>query len=297
MGAVLDAREPGGGAQPLAERLPPLCRQPIDRLRPGLARSHPPLQVSQRREPLRLRIDLALRCRPIDGPALPNHPCELMRARASLADEREDDVRDSAELRCDLRIRGITPKGSLLPGADMSTDTTSTEAMVARLEEAIEAWNRGDLDEYLTLYDEDVTLYGYGPAPMNKTEVRGFYEGIFAGLPGSQIELADTFGEGDRIVTRFVQRGSHDGPLMGVPCDRQAGRAERDHDPRLPRRQGDRPLGERRHARDARPGRSRAASRRLTSSEPAPARPSRSASRPGRAAWRPRPRGPSAAPR
>jgi steroid delta-isomerase-like uncharacterized protein len=88
---------------------------------------------------------------------------------------------------------------------------------VERLEQAIGAWNRGDLAGYLTLYDDDVVLHGYGPAPMDKPAVTGFYEGIFAGLPGSQIELQDTFASGDRVAARFVQRGRHDGPLMGVP--------------------------------------------------------------------------------
>jgi steroid delta-isomerase-like uncharacterized protein len=90
--------------------------------------------------------------------------------------------------------------------------------MTSRLEDAIAAWNRGDLDAYLSLYDEAVTLHGYTPHPLDKTAVRGFYEAIFAGLPGSQIELVEVFGSGDRIVARFVQRGRHDGPLMGVPA-------------------------------------------------------------------------------
>jgi predicted ester cyclase len=93
----------------------------------------------------------------------------------------------------------------------------TVEEMTERLEEAIAAWNRGDLDAYLTLYDEGVRLHGYSPSPLDKAAVRGFYEGIFAGLPGSQIELVDVFGSGEKLVARFVQRGRHDGPLMGVP--------------------------------------------------------------------------------
>lgn len=88
---------------------------------------------------------------------------------------------------------------------------------VERLEQAIEAWNRGDLAEYLTIYDDDVVLHGYGPGPMDKAQVTGFYEGISAGLPGSQIELLDTFAAGDRVAARFAQTGRHDGPLLGVP--------------------------------------------------------------------------------
>jgi steroid delta-isomerase-like uncharacterized protein len=94
----------------------------------------------------------------------------------------------------------------------------TVEGMIQRLQEAIGAWNRGDLDEYLTIYDDRVTLHGYAPQPMDKAAVRAFYEGIFVGLPGSRIELLDTFGSGDRVVTRFVQRGRHDGELMGVPA-------------------------------------------------------------------------------
>ncbi|MGH2947539.1 MAG: ester cyclase [Solirubrobacteraceae bacterium] len=100
----------------------------------------------------------------------------------------------------------------------MSSAAMTVDEMTERLDQAITAWNRGDLDDYLTLYDDDVTVHGYSPEPMNKAAVKGFYEGIFAGLPGSQIELVDAFGSGARIAARFVQRGRHDGELMGVPA-------------------------------------------------------------------------------
>jgi steroid delta-isomerase-like uncharacterized protein len=98
----------------------------------------------------------------------------------------------------------------------------TVEEMTHRLEDAIAAWNRGDLDAYLSLYDDDVTLHGYSRQPLDKVAVRGFYEAIFAGMPGSQIELVEVFGSGEKIVARFVQRGRHDGPLMGVPATGRA---------------------------------------------------------------------------
>ena len=100
----------------------------------------------------------------------------------------------------------------------MPVQDREVDGMIDRLERAIEAWNAEDLDGYMTLYAEDVTLHGYAPEPMDKAGVRDFYEGIFAALPGSRIELADTFGSGDRIVTRFVQRGRQDGTFLGVPA-------------------------------------------------------------------------------
>jgi steroid delta-isomerase-like uncharacterized protein len=100
----------------------------------------------------------------------------------------------------------------------MPSAAITVDEMIQRLERAIAAWNRGDLDDYLTLYGDEVTLHGYSPEPMGKAAVRTFYEGIFAGLPGSQIELVDTFGSGDRIAARFSQRGRHNGELIGMPA-------------------------------------------------------------------------------
>ncbi len=91
-------------------------------------------------------------------------------------------------------------------------------ANIARLEAAIDDWNRGDLDAYLTMYDEDIRLHGYSPEPMDKRAVRAFYEQHFRALPGGQIELAHTFASGDDVVTRFITRGRHEDEFLGVPA-------------------------------------------------------------------------------
>jgi hypothetical protein len=44
------------------------------------------------------------------------------------------------------------------------------------LSAALACWNAGDLDGYLSLYDEGIRLHGYSPEPMDKVQVRGFYE-------------------------------------------------------------------------------------------------------------------------
>ena len=92
------------------------------------------------------------------------------------------------------------------------------DANAARLEQAIEDWNRGDLQSYLTLYDEGVRLHGYAPEPMDKASVTAFYEQHFRAFPDGRIELLHTFSAGDDLVTRFVMRGRHDGEFLGVPA-------------------------------------------------------------------------------
>jgi predicted ester cyclase len=92
--------------------------------------------------------------------------------------------------------------------------STSREALSA----AYERWNAGDLDGYLSLYDERIRLHGYAPEPMDKTEVRAFYEGIFSAFGGPQLEFHETLWHGDACSIRFTMTGRHVGEFMGVPA-------------------------------------------------------------------------------
>ena len=42
---------------------------------------------------------------------------------------------------------------------------------------------------YLCLYDEGIALHGYSPEPMNKDQVRGFYQGIFSAFGTPKLEF------------------------------------------------------------------------------------------------------------
>lgn len=83
------------------------------------------------------------------------------------------------------------------------------------------AWNAGDLDAYLSLYDPAIRLHGYSPEPFDKAGVREFYATIFAALPGAdggapRLTFLDIFESGDRVACRFEMAGVHKGAFMGV---------------------------------------------------------------------------------
>lgn len=86
------------------------------------------------------------------------------------------------------------------------------------LEKAVAAWNRGDLDAYLELYDPEIRLHGYTPVPMTKPEVRGFYASFFEAFPRCQLVLDETVTEGSTLMTRFHVDVSHRGPFLGAPA-------------------------------------------------------------------------------
>ena len=86
------------------------------------------------------------------------------------------------------------------------------------LSAALEYWNAGDLDGYLSLYDEGIRLHGYSPEPMDKVQVRGFYEGIFSAFDTPKLTFDEVLWDGDACAIRFTMTGRHVQEFMGVPA-------------------------------------------------------------------------------
>src|SRR3954447_2650891 len=89
---------------------------------------------------------------------------------------------------------------------------TPQEALSA----ALESWNAGDLDGYLALYDDSIRLHGYSPEPMDKAQVRGFYEDIFRAFDSPGLEFHEVLWDADACTIRFTMTGRHVGEFMGV---------------------------------------------------------------------------------
>jgi steroid delta-isomerase-like uncharacterized protein len=83
---------------------------------------------------------------------------------------------------------------------------------------AIAAWNAGDLDRYLELYDEGIALHGYSEAPMGKAEVLGFYQGLFDALDDLHLDVVRIVEDDDVLAVHAVMSGTHTGDLFGVPA-------------------------------------------------------------------------------
>jgi predicted ester cyclase len=93
----------------------------------------------------------------------------------------------------------------------------SVEHNRAALDAALAAWNSGDGETYLKVYDPSIQHHGLGPEPVDQAGNRAFYESLWAAFPGSRITIDDTLAEGDRMAARFRLTGEHHGNFMGVP--------------------------------------------------------------------------------
>ena len=129
------------------------------------------------------------------------------------------------------------------------------------LSAAVESWNAGDLDGYLRLYDEGIRLHGYSPEPMDKAQVRGFYEGIFSAFGTPKLRFDEILWDGDACTIRFTMTGRHVQEFMGVPATGTTITLPGHHDPAFPRRHGSRAVLSSRHAGPAHPDRSHSSAR------------------------------------
>jgi predicted ester cyclase len=92
----------------------------------------------------------------------------------------------------------------------------SVEQNKEALATAVAAWNAGDGDGYLALYDPSIQHHGLGPEPLDAAANRASYEAMWAAFPGAQLTIADTVAEGDKLALRFNVSGQHEGEFMGV---------------------------------------------------------------------------------
>jgi steroid delta-isomerase-like uncharacterized protein len=109
---------------------------------------------------------------------------------------------------------GIRRRG----GGRRSGMTEANKAIVRRSVEEI--FNEGRLEIADELYAPD--FVGYDPAlpdPMKGPEgIKQQAEGYRTAFSDMQLTIEDEIAEGERVVTRWTARGTHDGELFGIPA-------------------------------------------------------------------------------
>ena len=88
---------------------------------------------------------------------------------------------------------------------------------VAAIESAVAQMNAGNVDGYLELYADNLTVHGYPPGVEGKAGVSEFYRSFRSGFSDFELTIDDVLTDGDKVAGRYTIRGTHAGELMGVP--------------------------------------------------------------------------------
>ena len=82
-----------------------------------------------------------------------------------------------------------------------------------------EGWNQGNLDVANEIMDASSVAHGLGvempPGPEGFKQFVSIYRSAF---PDVHFTIEDMSAEGDKVVTRWTARGTHEGELMGIPA-------------------------------------------------------------------------------
>jgi len=83
-----------------------------------------------------------------------------------------------------------------------------------------EAWNKGDIDTVKELMAPEFVRY----IPSNSMDIRSpeervaFIKAHHIAFPDANINIEELYADGDRVIYRFIMRGTHQGEWKGVPA-------------------------------------------------------------------------------
>jgi steroid delta-isomerase-like uncharacterized protein len=100
---------------------------------------------------------------------------------------------------------------------EIGVTAEENKALVRRSFE--EVFNQGNLDAVEEIFASDYVLHD----PTTPEEIRGIegmrqYVSIYrTAFPDLQQSIEDQFAEGEKVATRLIGRGTHQGELLGIP--------------------------------------------------------------------------------
>ncbi len=92
--------------------------------------------------------------------------------------------------------------------------TEQNKAVVRRWEECV---NQGNLDVVNEFVAPTFVWHGPGGEVSGPEGLKQRIRVILTAFPDLQMTFEDQFGEGAKVVTRYTARGTHNGPLPGIP--------------------------------------------------------------------------------
>jgi steroid delta-isomerase-like uncharacterized protein len=93
--------------------------------------------------------------------------------------------------------------------------TAESKATVRRFFDIVNAFDLNGAGAELVA--PEYRLHFDSAPEMDREQAVAFFEAFFAAFPGITHEIQDQIGEGDRVATRIVVRGTHGGDFMGIP--------------------------------------------------------------------------------
>jgi len=85
---------------------------------------------------------------------------------------------------------------------------------------SIEAWGKGDFEAFKELLAPDFAFYypSGSTTPWSLEETIEIGKMLQKAFPDISFSIEELIAVGDRVIFRFIQRGTHEGEYMGIPA-------------------------------------------------------------------------------
>ena len=102
----------------------------------------------------------------------------------------------------------------------MNAQADVEEQNKALMRKSFEEWNKGNSDFFMETTTPDYVYYSPSgnPNPMSREDAVESVKMFWKGFPDISFSIEEIIAEGDKITTRFVARGTHEGEFMGIPA-------------------------------------------------------------------------------
>jgi steroid delta-isomerase-like uncharacterized protein len=98
--------------------------------------------------------------------------------------------------------------------------TPEEEQNLASVSDVLPYWNRGDIPGVLSFYDPEIVWTNVAMEEVYRghSGVGEYLERMLTAFPDLHFEVSHKIPRGDRVAERWVIRGTHLGPYMGIPA-------------------------------------------------------------------------------
>jgi steroid delta-isomerase-like uncharacterized protein len=83
-----------------------------------------------------------------------------------------------------------------------------------------EAWSKGDFEAFKEVVAPEYVWYmpSSSTKPLSKEETIEFGKMMHNGFPDVTFSIEEMFAVGDRVISRYIMRGTHQGEIQGIPA-------------------------------------------------------------------------------
>jgi steroid delta-isomerase-like uncharacterized protein len=83
-----------------------------------------------------------------------------------------------------------------------------------------EMWNKGDFEAWKQMHADEYVYYSPSNStkPMSREETIEMGKAFFKSFPDATTSIEELIAAGDKVITRWILRGTHKGEFSGIPA-------------------------------------------------------------------------------